>query len=34
MTYKTICSVQDNRVIAALPPDFSDKKRVTVYIDD
>ncbi len=34
MTYKKICSVQNNQIILILPPDFSDKKQVTVIVDD
>jgi hypothetical protein len=34
MTYKTICSVENNQVIVTLPPHFSDKKQVTVCVDD
>jgi hypothetical protein len=34
MTYKTIYSVENNQVIVTLPPHFSDKKQVTVYVDE
>ncbi len=34
MTFKIVCPVNDNQVIVTLPPDFSDKKQVTVYVDD
>ena len=34
MTYKIICPVKDNQVIVILPPDFTDKKQVTIYVDD
>ena len=34
MTCKIICPVKDNKVIVTLPPDFINKKRVTVYVDD
>ncbi|HLG04137.1 MAG TPA: hypothetical protein VI731_11115 [Bacteroidia bacterium] len=34
MTYKIICPVKNNQVIVILPPDFIDKKQVTIYIDD
>jgi len=34
MTYKIICPVNDNQIILTLPPDFSNKKQVTVYVDD
>lgn len=34
MTYKIICPVKDNQVIVTLPPDFINKKQVTIYIDD
>ena len=34
MTYKKICSIQNNQIILTLPPDFSNKKQVTVIVDD
>lgn len=34
MTYKIVCPVKDNQVIVTLPPDFSNKKQVTIYVDD
>ncbi len=34
MTFKMVCPVNDNQVIVNLPPDFSNKKQVTVYVDD
>ena len=34
MTYKIICPVKNNQVIVTLPPDFTDKKQVTIYVDD
>jgi len=34
MTYKTICLVKNNQVILTLPPNFRNKKEVTVYVDD
>ena len=34
MTYKIICPVKDNKIILTLPPDFIDKKQVTIYVDD
>ena len=34
MTYKVVCTVKDNQVILTLPPDFKNKKEVTVLIDD
>jgi hypothetical protein len=34
MTYKIICPVKNNQVIVTLPPDFADKKQVTIYVDD
>lgn len=34
MTYKVVCIVKDNQVILTLPPDFKNKKEVTVFIDD
>ena len=34
MTYKIICPVKNNQVILNLPPDFRNKKQVTIYVDD
>lgn len=34
MTYKVVCTVKDNQVILTLPPDFRNKKEVTVFVDD
>lgn len=34
MTYKVVCPVKDNQVILTLPPDFKNRKEVTVFIDD
>ncbi|ACT92958.1 hypothetical protein [Dyadobacter fermentans] len=34
MTYKTVCPVKNNQVILTLPPDFRNKKEVTVYVND
>ena len=34
MTYKIVCPVKNNQVILTLPPNFSNKKQVTVYGDD
>jgi uncharacterized protein (DUF427 family) len=34
MTYKQICTVKNNQVIITLPPNFENKKQVTVVIDD
>jgi hypothetical protein len=34
MTYKVVCTIKDNQVILTLPPDFKNKKEVTVFIDD
>ena len=34
MTFKIVCSVQDNQVTITLPPDFSDRKEVTVIVED
>ncbi|MEZ5173828.1 MAG: hypothetical protein R2850_10070 [Bacteroidia bacterium] len=34
MTYKIVCSVKDNQVIVTLPPDFTNKKQVTILVDD
>lgn len=34
MTYKIVCPVKNNQVILTLPPNFRNKKEVTVYVDD
>jgi hypothetical protein len=34
MTYRQVCSVNNNQVIVTLPPNFSNKKQVTVVVDD
>ena len=34
MTYKQICTVKNNQIIITLPPNFENKKQVTVVIDD
>jgi hypothetical protein len=34
MTYKIVCPVKINQVVLTLPPNFSNKKQVTVYVDD
>jgi len=34
MTYRQVCSVNNNQVVVTLPADFSNKKQVTVVVDD
>jgi len=34
MTFKQICSVENNQIVIVLPPSFGSKKQVTVVIDD
>ena len=34
MTFKQICSVNNNQIVLTLPPDFIGKNQVTVVIDD
>lgn len=34
MTYKIVCPVKNNQVILTLPPNFRNKREVTVYVDD
>jgi hypothetical protein len=34
MTYKLVCTVDNNQVIVPLPPNFSNKKQVIVMVDD
>lgn len=34
MTFRQICTVKNNQVIITLPPNFENKKEVTVVIED
>jgi len=34
MTYKQVCSVDNNQVVVKLPANFGNNKQVTVLIDD
>lgn len=34
MTYRIVCPVNNNQVVVTLPPSFSNKKQVTVFVDD
>ncbi len=34
MTFRQICTVKDNQIVITLPPNFENKKQVTVVIDD
>lgn len=34
MTFRQICSVNNNQVVVTLPPNFGNRKQVTVVIDD
>lgn len=34
MTFKQVCSVNNNQVVVTLPPNFENKKQVTVLIND
>jgi hypothetical protein len=34
MTFKKVCQVNDNQVVVTLPPNFENRKKVTVLIDD
>ena len=34
MTYRQVCSINNNQIELSLPADFSDKKQVTVVIED
>jgi len=34
MTYKQVCSVNNNQVVVKLPANFGNNKQVTVLIDD
>jgi hypothetical protein len=34
MTYRQVCKVTNNQVVVNLPPDFVNRKQVTVVIED
>ena len=34
MTFRLVCAVNNNQIIVTLPPNFGDKKQVTVVVDD
>lgn len=34
MTFKQVCLVNNNQVVVTLPPNFGNRKQVTVLIDD
>jgi len=34
MTFKQVCLVNNNQVVVTLPPNFENKKQVTVLIND
>lgn len=34
MTFKQVCSVKNNQVVITLPPNFVNKKQVTVVIEE
>ena len=34
MTFRLVCAVKNNQIIVTLPPNFGDKKEVTVVVDD
>lgn len=34
MTFKQVCLVNNNQVVVTLPPNFVNRKQVTVLIDD
>ena len=34
MTFRQVCSVNNNQVVVTLPSNFGNKKQVTVVIDD
>ena len=34
MTYRKICIVKNNQIIITLPPNFENKKEVSVVIED
>jgi len=34
MIFRQICTVKNNQVVITLPPNFVNKKQVTVVIDD
>ncbi len=34
MTYRQVCTVNNNQIIVTLPPNFSNKKQVSIIVDD
>lgn len=34
MTFKKVCKVENNQVVITLPPDFVNKRLVTVVVED
>lgn len=34
MTFRQVCKVTNNQIVVNLPPDFVNKRQVTVVIDD
>ncbi len=34
MTYRQVCSIENNKVTINLPDDFKEKKQVMVIVDD
>jgi hypothetical protein len=34
MTFRSVCSVNNNQVIVTLPPNFKGKSQVTVVVND
>jgi hypothetical protein len=34
MTFRQICTVQNNQIVVILPTHFGDKQQVTIIVDD
>jgi hypothetical protein len=34
MTYRLVCTVNNNQIVLTLPPDFKGKKKLVVVVDD
>ena len=34
MTFKQVCQVNNNQIVVTLPPNFENRRQVTVLIDD
>lgn len=34
ITFKIVFTVENNKVVVTIPPNFSEKKQVTVHVDE